>query len=259
LHEIVGFMKLRVVILSLFMAFSWSMQAQVNANDSVVAAFMPSFSYAYQFPGGDVAKQYGNNSTIGGALMYKTRKNILLSLDVNFIFGSDIKNADSILRMVLTDNGFIIDGNGVYALYNMYERGYSINFRIGKVLHLLSANPNSGVLLMGGFGYLLHRMKIDVQHQTAPQLEGDYGKGYDRLTSGLALNEFIGYFYMGKSRILNFYAGFEFYQGFTRSRRDYIFDLMGKDNSNHLDLFYGIKIGWMIPVYDRAPDKYYYY
>ncbi|RLD41733.1 MAG: hypothetical protein DRI88_12290, partial [Bacteroidetes bacterium] len=172
-------MKLRVVILSLFMAFSWSMQAQVNANDSVVAAFMPSFSYAYQFPGGDVAKQYGNNSTIGGALMYKTRKNILLSLDVNFIFGSDIKNADSILRMVLTDNGFIIDGNGVYALYNMYERGYSINFRIGKVLHLLSANPNSGVLLMGGFGYLLHRMKIDVQHQTAPQLEGDYGKGYD--------------------------------------------------------------------------------
>jgi hypothetical protein len=252
-------MKLRAVIFFLFIVFSWSIRAQVNANDSVVAAFIPSFSYAFQFPGGDVADQYGNNSTIGGSLMYKTRKNILLSFDVNFIFGSDIKNDDSILKMVMTDNGYIIDGNGVYALYSMYERGYSVNFRIGKILRLLSVNPNSGVMLTGGVGFLLHRMKLDVQHETAPQISGDYGKGYDRLTSGFALNEFVGYFFMGKSRILNFYAGFEFYQAFTKSRRDYIFDLMRKDDSNHHDFFYGIKIGWMIPVYDRAPDKYYYY
>jgi len=252
-------MKLRRIFLLLFVFSTWSLQAQVNANDSVVAAFIPSFSYAFQFPGGDVADQYGNNSTIGGSLMYKTRKNILLSLDANFIFGGNVKNADSILWMVLTDHGFIIDGNGVYALYSMYERGYSINFRIGKILRLLSVNPNSGVMLTGGVGFLLHRMKLDVQHETAPQISGDYGKGYDRLTSGFALNEFVGYFFMGKSRILNFYAGFEFYQAFTKSRRDYIFDLMRRDDSNHHDFFYGFKIGWMIPVYDRAPDKYYYY
>jgi hypothetical protein len=252
-------MKLRAVILFLIIMFSWSLKAQVNANDSVVAAFIPSFSYAFQFPGGSVADQYGNNSTIGGSLMYKTRKNILLSFNVNFIFGGDVKNSDSILWMVLTDNGYIIDGNGVYALYSMYERGYSMDFRVGKILNLLSANPNSGVMLAGGMGFLLHRMKLDVQHETAPQISGDYGKGYDRLTSGFALNEFVGYFFMGKSRILNFYAGFEFYQAFTKSRRDYIFDLMRKDDSNHHDFFYGFKIGWMIPVYDRAPDKYYYY
>ena len=252
-------MKLRAVIFFLFVVFSWSLQAQVNANDSVVAAFIPSFSYSYQLPGGDVKDQYGNNSTIGGSLMYKTRKNLLLSFDVNFIFGGDVKNADSILWMVMTDNGYIIDGNGVYTLYNMYERGYSFDFRVGKILPFLSANPNSGVLLSGGMGFLLHRMKLDVQHQTAPQITGDYGKGYDRLTSGFTLNEFVGYFFMGKSRILNFYAGFEFYQAFTKSRRDYIFDLMRKDDSNHHDFFFGFKVGWMIPVYNRAPDKYYYY
>ncbi len=224
----------------------------------MVAAFSPTITYAYQFPGGDIAEQYGNNSTIGAGMMYKSRKNILFSLDVNFLFGSDIKNSDSILRFVLTDTGYIIDGNGVYALYSMYERGYSINFRAGKVFNLLAANPNSGIFFMGGIGYLAHRLNIDVQHETAPQITGDYAKGYDRLTAGFNLNEFIGYYFMSKSRVLNFYAGFEFYQAFTKSQRDYIFDLMQKDESNHIDLFYGIKIGWMIPIYDRAPDKYYY-
>lgn len=252
-------MRRHLVILLVFIAFSWSLHAQVNANDSVVAAFIPTISYAYQIPGGDIANQYGHNSTIGAGLMYKSRKNVLFSLDVNFIFGNDVKNTDSILKMVLTQNGYIIDGNGVYALYSMYERGYSINFRAGKVFNLLAANPNSGVFLMGGIGYLAHRLNIDVQHETAPQIVGDYAKGYDRLTSGFSLNQFIGYYYMGKSRILNFYGGFEFYQAFTKSRRDYIFDLMKKDDTNHFDLFYGIKIGWMIPIYDRAPDKYYYY
>lgn len=251
-------MRTLIVILLAFIGFSWSLNAQVNANDSVVAAFSPTIAYAFQFPGGDIADQYGDNSTIGAGMMYKSKKNILLSLDVNFIFGSNIKNADSILKFVLTDAGFIIDGNGVYALYSMYERGYSINFRIGKVFNLLAANPNSGVFFMGGIGYLTHRLNIDVQHETAPQITGDYAKGYDRLTAGFTLNEFIGYYYMGKSRMLNFYAGFEFYQAFTKSQRDYIFDLMKKDDSNHLDLFYGIKVGWMIPIYDRAPDKYYY-
>ncbi len=252
-------MRLHLVILLVFITFSWSLHAQVNANDSVVAAFIPTITYAYQVPGGDLAKQYGHNSTIGAGLMYKSKKNVLFSLDVNFIFGSDVKNSDSILKMVLTQNGYIIDGNGVYALYSMYERGYSINFRAGKVFNLFAANPNSGVFLMGGLGYLVHRLNIDVQHETAPQITGDYAKGYDRLTSGFSLNQFIGYYFMGKSRIFNFYGGFEFYQAFTKSRRDYIFDLMKKDDTNHLDLFYGIKIGWMIPIYDRAPDKYYYY
>lgn len=245
--------------------------AQVNVNDSVVRAFIPNISYAFQLPGGDVADRYGNNSTIGGGLMYKTSKNLLLSFDVNFIFGNKINNADSILWMVETRSGHIIDGNGTFALYALYERGYSFNFRIGKIFNVLSPNPNSGLFIMGGIGYLAHRMKIDNQHQTAPQISRDYAKGYDRLTGGFALSEFVGYFFMGKKRIANFYGGFEFYQAFTKSRRDRVFDqvvydketdtyqIAGYDNSSYIDLFFGFKVGWMIPIYNRAPDKYYYY
>ena len=233
--------------------------AQINVNDSVIAAFVPHISYSYQFTGGDIAKRYGDNSTIGIGLRYKTSKNLLLSCDVNFIFGSDIKNTDSILWMVQTHDGFIIDGNGTYALYALYERGYNINVSIGKILPILSPNPNSGLMVTAGLGYTLHRMKIDNQHRTAPQISDDYALGYDMLTGGISLNQFIGWYFMSNSKLANFYGGFEFHQAFTHSLRDWDFSTMKKPEGSYVDYFFGIKVGWMLPIYQRAPDKYYYY
>lgn len=233
--------------------------AQGHRADSAISTLIPNFAYSYQFPGGDIANTFGSNSTIGGGFFYKTKKNFIYSLDVNFIFGNTIKGANEILSMVLNSQGYIIDGNGTYALYTMYERGYTLNFRIGKIINIFNSNPNSGLMLMGGAGYITHKLVIDNQFRTAPQISGDYAKGYDRLTGGINLNEFIGYFYMGKSKALNFYGGFEFIQGFTKSQRDYIFDLQKKDTDNKIDLFFGIRIGWMIPTYKRSADKYYYY
>ena len=246
-------------VLLILLAFACpGLKAQVDVRDSTISAFIPNFIYSLQFPGGDVADRYGLNSTIGGGLMYKSKKNFTFSADLNFIFGNKVLNADSILWMVETESGHIIDGNGTYALYALYERGYSLNFRVGKIFNFLQANPNSGLYVMLGAGYLCHRMKIDNQDNTAPQISGDYAKGYDRLTGGFNLNQFIGYFFMGRSRVANFYAGFEFSQTFSKSRRDYIFDRMQKDNSSYLDLFFGFRFAWMIPIYQRAPDPYYY-
>lgn len=265
------FQLLKKFILIFFtLLIIFKVNGQRNVSDSTISAFIPNFAYTFQIPAGDVAERYGINSTIGGGFFYKTRKNLIFSADVNFIFGNQVKNTDSILSLMLSDNGYIIDGNGTYASYAIYERGYSLNFRIGKVLNALSANPNSGLMLMGGIGYLMHRMRVDVQYETVPQLKDDYGKGYDMLTGGINLSEFIGYFYMGRTRVLNFYAGFEFYQTFSNSLRDRDFynlkydpatstyKVGGKDSNNYLDLFFGIRIGWMIPIFSRAPDTYYY-
>ncbi len=233
--------------------------AQVSPADSSIRSFIPNFAFAYQFPGGDMATEFGSNATIGGGMFYKSKTNWLFSFDFNYIFGGTVKNEEEILSMVLNKAGYIIDGNGTYALYAVYERGYTLNARFGKILNLLSVNPNSGVMLMGGLGFMQHFVKIDNQHRTAPQISGDYAKGYDHLRGGISFNEFIGYFFMGNSRVWNFYGGFEFYQGFNHSLRDYSFDLMKKDNKNYIDLFYGFKVGWMIPIHKRAPKKYYYY
>ncbi len=251
-------MARKILFFIIIVFASCELQAQVNARDSAITAFIPNITYSFQLPGGDVADRYGNNSTLGGGLMVKTKRNFTFSLNYNFIFGGIIKDAESILQMVETHDGYIIDGNGTYALYALYERGHSINFSFGKILPVLRANPNSGLMITAGVGYLSHRLKIDNQHRTAPQISGDYAKGYDRLTGGFALNQFIGYFFMGNSKVLNFYAGFEFYQAFTKSQRDYVFDLKMKDTKSYTDYFFGIKVGWMFPVYKRAPNKFYY-
>ena len=235
-----------------------SASAQINVHDSIIGAFVPHFSYSYQFTAGDITKKYGDNSTIGTGLTYKTTKNLLITADVNFIFGSDIKNADSILWMVQTNDGFIIDGNGTYALYALYERGYNINVSVGKILPVLNPNPNSGLMITAGFGYTLYRMKIDNQHRTAPQISDDYALGYDMLTGGISLNQSVGWYYMGNSKLTNFFVEFEFHEAFTHSLRDWDFSTMQKDNSKNVDIFMGIKVAWMLPIYKRAPDKYYY-
>jgi hypothetical protein len=63
---------------------------------------------------------------------------------------------------------------------------------------------------------------------------------------------------MGKSRIVNFYFGFEFVQAWTKSLRDYNFDDMEYTDENRFDALYSFKLGWFIPVNRRVPKEFYY-
>ncbi|MCF0206795.1 MAG: hypothetical protein HUK15_05145, partial [Bacteroidales bacterium] len=51
----------------------------------------------------------------------------------------------------------------------------------------------------------------------------------------------------------------EFYYAWTKSCRNYDFNLRGKDNTQYRDAMIGIRIGWILPVYRHNPDEYYYY
>ncbi len=249
--------KISSTIVLLFISIS--LFSQINPADSAISCFIPNFSFAYQFPGGDIQKEYGSNSTIGGGFFKKLKNNLIFSADFNYLFGGNVKNEKEILSMVLTQSGHIIDGNGTYALYTVNERGFTLNARFGKILNILRYNPNSGLMIMGGLGYIQHFTKVDSQYRTAPQISGDYAKGYDHLRGGIAVNEFIGYFFMSNTRVLNFYGGFEFFQTFTKSKRDYLLDTMGPDDKKYKDLFFGFRVGWMIPIFRRVPKEYYYY
>ena len=124
---------------------------------------------------------------------------------------------------------------------------------------MFGVNNNSGLFISGSLGLLQHKIRIENDGNRAPQILNDFKKGYDKLTNGLAVSEFIGYMYIGESQILNFYAGFEFYQAWTQSRRDFDFGTMQVDTQKRLDMLHSFKIGWVIPLYKRLPDKYYYF
>lgn len=250
--------KLACYFFFIFIFFD-ELSAQVSIRDSAIGTSLVYATYSYQFPGGDLAKRFGSNSSIGGGFLYKTKSNWLIGAEGNFLFGQSVKNSDSLLMNITNNDGFVIDANGMIADIVYYERGFSFYAKFGKLIPLLSPNPNSGFLIMLGGGYLQNKIRIHNPGNTAPQLLGDYKKGYDHLNGGISLTASLGYLYLGNTRLLNFYVGFEFIQAWTKSMRAYNFDTEKADNTKYNSQFYGLKVCWMIPLFQRTPKEYYVY
>ncbi len=231
--------------------------AQFNVRDSAISFFVIGGTFAYQIPGGDLSDRFGNDFNVGGTFQWKTNKNWIFGIDGNFIFGEDIKE-NTILDKISTSQGFIINEAGFYADVFLYERGFMFQGKAGKIFPVMGPNPNSGLMATLGVGLLQHKIRIEDKGNTAPQVSEEYKKGYDRLTNGLSLTEFIGYVNFGNHRLVNFQAGFEFTQAFTKSRRNYNFDTMMRDDKSRIDLLMGIRLAWIIPLYKQAPRAYYY-
>ena len=231
--------------------------AQFNVRDSVVSFKMIGGTFAYQLPGGDMADRFGNNFSVGGTFQWKTKKNWIFGIDGNFIFSDQVKE-NSILSEISTSQGYVIGQDGFYAEVFLYERGFMFQAKAGKIVPVIGPNPNSGLMATIGVGLLEHRIRIEDKGNRAPQVFDEYKKGYDRLTNGLSLTEFIGYTHFSDHRLINFMAGFEFTQAFTKNRRDYNFDTMMRDDKSRVDLLFGFRLAWIIPLYKRMPREYYF-
>lgn len=250
----------RIILPLLLLIISIQARSQVNKTDS--ASSIPFFYgfYGYQWPGADMADQFGSNSTIGAGFMWKTSSNWLFGAEYNFLFGNNAKEGDSLFKNLLTSEGIIISGDGTPSAVAVFERGYTVGGKFGKLIPVNSKNKNSGFFFTLGLGYISHKIRIEVENQSAPQLKGDYKKGYDRLSGGLMLNQSVGFMYFGKSHLLNFIVSVEAFEGWTRAYRDYYFDLMAPPaEGRQFDFLIGPKIAWMIPLRERMPQEFYYY
>lgn len=253
-------MKKRLLssLVFLFLILPFISVGQVNVKDSAIFTPIAYATYGFYGLGGDISDMFGPSSTIGAGLGFKTKSNIYFGFEYNYLWGGKVKQGDEILQQILTNDGQLIAQSGEYAIFQFMQRGHMIWGHIGKLIPILSPNPNSGFMIRAGVGYVQHKMFISVQDNNALQVDGDYKKGYDRLHGGLGLDQFIGYMYMGNTRIWNFYVGFECSQAWTRNMRDVNFDTGLKDDQVKFDLFYGLKVGWILPLYRRAPEAYYF-
>jgi len=240
-------------------AFPKTLNSQTSVKDSTIFTALFYGSYAYQVPGNDIAERFGNNSSIGGGCLFKTEKNFLFGVDFYFMFSDNVKEEDSLFKNISTPDGFIIGQDGLFAEVHLWQRGFNSSFRFGKIFPVIGPNPNSGIAIIVGVGYLQHKIRIENRDKTAPQINGDYKRGYDRLSAGISTSQFLGYMHLGNKKLLSFFAGFELTQAWTKSLRIYDFDQMSSNDGRYFDTLYGIKIGWIIPLYKRLPDKYYYY
>lgn len=240
-----------------FFAYSY-LFAEINNIDSSVSVPCLSVSYRFQIPGGDMANRFSYNSAIGCGFLYKHKSNWITGASGYFLFSKNVKETN-MLDSISTSNGYIIDKFGQYALVNMYERGYSFSVKLGKMFSFSKQRPNSGLLLLGGLGFLEHKIRIETLSNTVPQLSEEYKKGYDRLSNGIIVSETIGYLHLGNKRLVNYFAGIELAQAWTKNRRSLNYDTGTKDDKLRNDLFYGFKFAWIIPFYKKMPKEYYYF
>lgn len=251
-------MKPFLVVICLL--FSFGLYAQSNyaieTKDSSFFIPMIQASYAYQFPGNDMKERFGSNSNIGGSFMLKTKSNWYYGIKGNFIWGKT-SHETSILDAIQTSDGFIIDSDGLLTSIYLEERGSSFFVVGGRLFNQLGLNKNSGLLIYGGVGTLHHKIGINYIDEI-PNLNKDYKKGYDRLSFGFAVNGFVGYLYLGKSRIVNFFGGVDITQGWTKNLRKFNFDTQQLDNEKRSDFLIGPRVGWIIRLNKRTPQEFYY-
>lgn len=207
----------------------------------------------FDIPGGDIAKSFGLSDRIGPSLTYKTKSNWLFGVKTDFIFGGQV-HVDSLMINIKDEYGEEITQSGARVTEPTYERGYMIGLQAGKIVRTSARSKDNGIMFMTTFGFLQYKIRID-NPDGVTALDGDYKKGYDRLTNGLFGEESIEYIYFAKNKLLNFHFGPDIMLGFTQDRRSYLYDVMRPDNKQRLDMFFGIRGGWYFCIFKRKSEE----
>lgn len=258
--KINSFLKVALLLLSGFFAGSpvalFGQQPQFTSNEGTILSYH--IAYGVQVPGGDLQDRFGLNFNVGTGVQLLLKSNWMLEAEWQYLFGSVVK--PDVLSPLRTPEGYIFADDGGPADISLRERGWWLGLSAGRLFSLLPGNPRSGLRVSLGAGLLQHKIRIQDDPQAfVPQLTTDYKKGYDRLSNGLALRQFIGYQHFGINRRINFYAGVEFMQGFTENRRTWNTDQIAAETGRRLDLLYGFRAGWVLPFYlgDKGETIYY--
>lgn len=221
-------------------------------------AVMFSPIYTAQFPFGSMRDRFGFNSLFGLHLSYKMKKNWMVGIEGSFLYGTQVRE-NYVLDNISLPSGQLIGTTNSLITPKLQEMGANIKFTFGKIFPLSEKYPDAGIMWLTGFGFLSHNIAINVRGSSLPQLNKTYRKGYDRLSNGPVLSQFLGGIFMARGKYVSLYGGLQFDIGFTQGRRNYDFYTMGPMKDKRVDMFLGLRLGWIIPVFTQASVKEHYY
>ncbi len=211
-------------------------------------------------PFGELRSWFKPNLGVGTGVTVKTNRNWTFEVNFNYMFGSNLRDTTAaFLGDMVDEYGRVVDGNGLTSTLYFEGRYWSFGAGVGKVIPV-SRWRNSGIWVRFGISYFGHKIRINDYDHQVPQLSGDYLKGYDHRSGGVAMNQFVGYLFIQKNRLLNFYGGFEFWEIWSKPNRNYVFNEgPTQDMPLKFSGLVGIKIGWNIPLYEKKEVTTFYY
>lgn len=236
----------------------WHAAAQSSSESLATEdALLLGLSYGAQLPVGDLADRFGAGFGAEGSLDYLWSSSTWSAgLQGMYFFGNNVK--EDVLVNLRTSDGFIIGNDRDPAEVALRQRGLYLGGRLGYTLPV-GTQPRSGFHFKLGGGLLLHRIRVQRDPaRTVNQVLADYSAGYDRLTTGPALYQFIGWQSLSSDGRANFFVGLEAYEGFTRGRRSFDFAAGRPLDESRLDVLVGLRLGWILPFYFRPASEIYY-
>lgn len=233
--------------------------AQRDVSSEIVSTPYIAIHYGANMPAGDYADRFGYTNHLGAIFGWKTEMNWILAVDGNFMFGPEVSE-ENMLQNIMDHQETVTNSAGNPAEIILMQRGFSVNGTLGFIFPFTGHNPNSGVMFLLGAGYMRHKIRIETQEDFVPQIQDEYLQGYDRLTDGFASSQFFGYNFMADKGVFNFYTGIYALQGFTYNRRAIFWDRPDFEvpTDRRLDMQFGVRFGWMIPVYKREVKDFYF-
>lgn len=211
-------------------------------------------------PGADMANRFSTSFRLGPALLYKTTSNWLFGAKFDFIMGKNVKEDSLMINIrdkyqTYSKNLYeFINNDGQRIGVPVYERGYAVGLSAGRIFNFSKSQPDNGLMVLTSVGFMQHRINIYDKDKSVMSLRGQYLRGYDRLSNGLFVEQYVGYAYFSRNKLINFTIGADFMAGFTQGRRDYLYDVMRPDNAKRLDILYGLRTGWFIPMFKRKSE-----
>ena len=249
-------MKAKKHILLFICLISLMLSNAQSVKDSSFRIIMTGVHFCGQLPQNNMAERFGPNLSAGVDLFWKTKRNFLFGIEGSYFWSKNVR--EDVVASMKNSDGFITDNEGYPADLRTTERGWNFDAKVGMIIPKTGHNPNSGIFFTVGAGYMQHKVKLYDANQKIAAIKGDLAKGYDRLSGGFAVTYFIGYQYLSNNRIANFSFGVEMYQGFTQSFRGFNYDTGLKDTRKRSDVLIGLRFTWILPLYKRAKDFYYY-
>ena len=250
------------VFLSILTASFAQLTKRLNKElvDSTTTIVWLEANFSYQLPVGYLAETFKGNFNIGTGFTYKTSKNWTWNINFNYMFGSKLScGLRDVLGPMVNSNGDILDGYGMKATLGVEGRYWDLAAGFGKIFPVTKKMRNSGIWIQGNFGYLSHKIHFTDNDHLIDQLDGDYRKGYDRRSAGFYMSQFIGYIHLGKVRVASFYGGIEIYEMWTAPTRNWNFVTGATSSAKKFSALFGVKVGWIIPLYEKKRTEIYYY
>ena len=257
--------KVLIPFLLLGFVFHLSAQPVKDIMQEPIPVAMFQVTYAFELPAMNTRDMYGFNHSIGGSFVYKTESNWLFTANGNFITGNRVKGGwVSIFgEGITTVDGEIIGGSGSMSELTIEQRGFLFQAEVGK-LFSYGTNPNSGFFVQGGLGYLRNRIRMD-------QSLVYRGPGGVIYAVNALKGKSVSQHRLSQRRLLNLSIALEVTYARTRELRDYDFRVFTNPETGIMepvgptdpkkrfnDFYYGIRVTWNIPTYQRQPEKYYY-